>query len=680
MRYLVSTDYEAIAVYIIILVSIAFYWRKKASKGLQHYFLGANRLPWWALGISGMSSFTDMAGTMVIVSFLFMLGPRGLYVAFRGGAVLVLAFMLAWSGKWHRRSSCMTGAEWMEFRFGRTRGGQMARVLSACAKVVTTVGMLIYLMKALGFFMSMFVPLSPAQCVLIMVSLATLYTAVSGFYGVVYTDLVQSAIVVSATVVIAVLALSESGVVGNFPSLAAAVTGNAQWTSSSLVWQMHMPKGYEAYQDLSMLAVFYLLRNMLFGISSAGADPRYFAARNERECGTMTFLWTSLMTFRWPMMIGFAMLGILMVHRIFPDQNVVAHAVSYIKANFHNVSRESWDGLISSMMNTPSHYSPEFLQGLRGILHGNWQSKLSLLSYNGTINPEKIVPAVILMEIPAGIRGLLVITFVAAAFSSFNSTVNTTTAYFTRDIYQRFFRPAAKDRELLFASYAFICAMVLVSYTSAFRFKSITQIWGWIVMGLGGGLAIPSMLKFYWWRYNGSGFAIGTLVGILSSFVEIVFFPQLLEWQQFIAVATVSLIATIAGTLLTQPTEDGIAMNFYRTTRPFGFWGPFKSRLNPAIRRDMEREHRNDIISAPFALGWQICLFFLPMQLMVGNYRQFLITLVIFLLCLAGMYFFWYRKLPERIPTDEGATGAGAQTLVQATGRLSTYSEPPDNY
>ncbi|MFZ1083252.1 MAG: sodium:solute symporter, partial [Candidatus Kryptoniota bacterium] len=89
--------------------------RKRSSKTIQDYFLGANKLPWWALGISGMSSFTDMAGTMLIVSFLFLLGPRGLYVEFRGGAVLILSFMLVWSGKWHRRSNCMTGAEWMEY-------------------------------------------------------------------------------------------------------------------------------------------------------------------------------------------------------------------------------------------------------------------------------------------------------------------------------------------------------------------------------------------------------------------------------------------------------------------------------------------------------------------------------------------------------------------------------------
>jgi Na+/proline symporter len=66
---------------------------------MEDYFLGGRQLPWWALGVSGMASFLDLTGTMIITSFLFMMGPRGLFVEFRGGAVLVLALMMLWSGK-----------------------------------------------------------------------------------------------------------------------------------------------------------------------------------------------------------------------------------------------------------------------------------------------------------------------------------------------------------------------------------------------------------------------------------------------------------------------------------------------------------------------------------------------------------------------------------------------------
>ena len=60
----------------------------------------------------------------------------------RGGAVLVLAFMMLWTGKWHYRSKCMTGAEWQIFRFGVGPGAQFARIITALSNIVMAVGML----------------------------------------------------------------------------------------------------------------------------------------------------------------------------------------------------------------------------------------------------------------------------------------------------------------------------------------------------------------------------------------------------------------------------------------------------------------------------------------------------------------------------------------------------------
>ena len=100
---------------------------------------------------------------MIIVSFLFLLGPRGLFIEFRGGAVLVLAVAMLWTGKWHRRSGCLTSAEWMLFRFGDGVAGQSAQLARAVAGIVLTVGMIAYLVKGTGLFLSIFVPFTPAQ-------------------------------------------------------------------------------------------------------------------------------------------------------------------------------------------------------------------------------------------------------------------------------------------------------------------------------------------------------------------------------------------------------------------------------------------------------------------------------------------------------------------------------------
>jgi solute:Na+ symporter, SSS family len=107
-------DYAVLAIYIMILIGIGFFLKEKASGSLEDYCLGGRNLPWWLMGISGMAAFLSLSGSMVIISFLYMLGPRGLYIAFRGGACIPLALMLIWSGKWHRRSGCITIAEFLE--------------------------------------------------------------------------------------------------------------------------------------------------------------------------------------------------------------------------------------------------------------------------------------------------------------------------------------------------------------------------------------------------------------------------------------------------------------------------------------------------------------------------------------------------------------------------------------
>ena len=653
MSSLNTTDYLVIAAYLLILVGLGFYFRKRASRSLEDYFLGGKRLPWWAMGISGMASYMDMAGTMLIVSFLYLLGPRGLYVEFRGGAVLVLAFMMVWTGKWHFRSRCMTGAEWMEYRFGTNWGGKFARVISAVAVITTTVGMLAYMIKALGMFVSMFLPFSPAACALVMIGVATLYTIVSGFYGVVYTDLFQSVIVISAIVVITVLAAMH---VADGPSLAALaqrVTGDSQWMSSSLPLHAAMPKGYEAYQDLALFAVFYFVRNAFIGMSSAGADPRYFGARSERECGTMTFLWTSLMMLRWPMMIGLAIMGLFLVSGLFPDQAVLSQVAELIKAHIQNIPKERWADVLADIQNFPERFSPDLVQGIQSLLHDDWQSKLHLVSYEGTVNAERIVPAVILLSLPVGIRGFMLIAFVAAALSSFNASVNMTTGYFTRDIYQRYIRPHANNRELIASSYGFTVVLVIAGFVLAYNIQSINQIWGWVMMGLGGGLAIPSLLKFYWWRFNGGGFAIGTTVGIAAAIAQSFLLPGLPEWQQFVLVSTRSLVATVLGTYLTEPTDEKVLRNFYETTRPFGFWKPCREKLNAAAREAMFCEHRNDLLAIPFVLAWQVTLFLLPMQLIIRSYTEFQLTLSVFVVSLLGLYWFWYRRLAPPNPGEQ---------------------------
>jgi Na+/proline symporter len=645
MKYLNTLDYGVIVIYFAFLIGLGLYLKKKASASLEDYFLGGRSLPWWALGMSGMASFLDITGTMIIVSFLYMLGPKGLFIEFRGGAVLILAIMMLWTGKWHRRSQCITNAEWMIFRFGEGFGGQFARIVSAIAAMVGTIGMLAFMVKGVGLFLSMFIPFSPLTCSLMMIGVATIYTMMSGFYGVVYTDIFQAGIILIAVVAISIMAIIKVPDAQSLSALAFEVTGQGNWLSSAPQWHTSMPKGYECYQHLMMFAMFYLLR-MIFGGMGCGGEPKYFGAKNDRECGTLTFLWIWLTMFRWPMMIAFAILGLFLTKDLFPDQSVLIQAADLIRQHIGDIDPSRWEGVLSGIINNSQNYASELTAGLKQLLGENWQTSLHLLSYNGTVNSERILPAVILFNIPMGFRGMILVALIAASMSTFDSTVNTTIGFFTRDIYQGYLRHKAGNKELIYASWGFAVGIVIIGFIFGYTIRSINDIWGWIIMGLGGGLLVPLILRLYWWRFNGGGFAIGTTVGLCGAVIQRILFPDMDERLQFTTMVIIGFIAAMVGTYLTRPTDPKTLEHFYKTTRPFGFWGHLKRTMPANVRASMTREHRNDLLALPFALGWQITLFLLPMQLMVRNWQAFWITLAIFAVSLIGLYIFWYRNLP----------------------------------
>ena len=64
-------DYTIVALYLGAIVLIGLLLQRKASQGIDSYFLGNRRLPWWVLGASGMASNTDVAGTMINTAFVY---------------------------------------------------------------------------------------------------------------------------------------------------------------------------------------------------------------------------------------------------------------------------------------------------------------------------------------------------------------------------------------------------------------------------------------------------------------------------------------------------------------------------------------------------------------------------------------------------------------------------------
>jgi len=645
VRFLRVGDYAVILAYFAILIGIGAAFRKKAAASVEDYFLAGRKMPWWALGLSQMTFWFDMTGTMIIASFLFLLGPRGLFVEFRGGAGLVLIFLMLWAGKWHRRSGVITGAEWMIFRFGQDRWAHFARLMSVVSNVAINLALLAYSFKGAGLFLSMFLPFSPLVCSLIMMLVTALYTIESGFYGVIFSDVFQSVCIWVGVAAVLVVALSRLSGVPDLGALAVSVTGNPDWLRALPQARTPMPAGYEQYSFLTMMTLFYLGKTLIQGLG-VGADPRFFGARSDRDCGRLSFLAGWSLMLRWVLMMSLVVLGLMLVKDLFPDRTVLTQAATLIKTHAGAVPQNEWPELLARIANHPQSFPAELTAGLARLLGADWGSKLALLSFHGTVDPERILPAVLLMSIPAGLRGLLLVAFLAAAMSTFNAIVNGTTAFLTRDLYQGYLRRKAGTKEIITAGYVFGALVMVVGFLTAYSTKSINDIWGWLTMGLVGGTMIPTVLRLYWWRYNGSGYALGTLIGLVAALLQRVLLPQMPEWQQILSMVGAGLAGSLAATYLRPPTDRAVLERFYRTTKPFGLWGPLKKALAPEEAAAMAREHKYDLISLPFALFWQISMLMLPLLLIVRQFRSSAVAAAVLAVSLIGLYFFWYRKLP----------------------------------
>ena len=474
----------------------------------------------------------------------------------------------------------------------------------------------------------------------------------------------QGVVVIASCITVSVLAWQLVPSSAELAATAAQVTGNPDWTQSMPAWHTPMPPGYEAYSPLILMAGFYLLRNIIGGLAT-GAEPRYFGAKSDRECGLQSLLQGVMVMFRWPLMIGFAVMGIYLVHRLFPDTSGVESAARAIHAYFPDISAAIWHDTTSAIVNHPDRYPVPLIGELRNALGDDWRNRLPLVGIGGTINPEIILPAVLLQMLPAGFKGLVLVAMVAALMSCKNGLVNHAGSYFVRDLYQNLFRPTATNRELILASYASTLSIVVISFYFGVAATNINSLFGWLIMGLISGQLAPQVLRFYWWRCNAWGMITGSAIGNVGAIVQRLLNPELPEVSQFLLMTALSFAGTIVGSLLTAPTPRPVLENFYRTTRPFGLWGPFRSLFHGADRRAMERENRNDLLTVPFALLWQVTLFLLPMQLVIKSYDSFLGTLPLFLLGCAGMYVFWWRPLnatPHPFPV-QGAAAPGSPVV-----------------
>lgn len=593
-------DYSIVFAYLISMIGIGVYFQKKASSNINSYFLAENKLPWWVLGASGMASNLDISGTMINVAFIYALGASGFFIEIRGGVVLIMAFLMIFMGKWNRRSKVMTMAEWMELRFGSTFEGKIARLLSAIATLLSTVAIVTYFAIGAGKFIGEFLGIpsfwgfpSEFWAATLMIFLAMIYTVSSGLYGVVWTDVFQGFLIFLTVIIICFIAVTKFKLPEVFNISIPLMNGGFQeltttkdaWTSIIPKWNLDLPENsaYSIYNLFGIAILFYLIKTSIEGYAGTGGYmiQRFFASRSDRDAGLLSLFWTTLLAFRWPFVAAIAIMGIA--------------------------------------------YGADSGQVIE--------------------DPEKVLPIVINQLVPIGIKGLLVAGLMAAAMSTFDSVVNAGASYWVRDIYQTFIKKDATEKQLVFQSRLSSIVIVVIGLFLTLNITSINDIWGWLTMGIGAGLIIPLLIRWYWWRMNGYGFAIGTGAGMIAAIIQRLTAPNIEEYWSFIIISGLSLVGTLLGTFLTPATDEKTLIQFYKQTKPFGFWKPIREKIEIADYNEIRKENKRDIIATLFAVPWQLVLFLTIMFLVIQRFDVLGYLILLLIILSFGLYHFWFKHL-----------------------------------
>ena len=264
-------DYLNIAFYFAFVLAVGLFFARR-SKNTSDYFRGGGALPWWVTGAGAWMSafsawtFTGAAGK------IFQTGPYVLLLYYSNvTALLLILFFTCYR---FRRLRVVTPFEAVRLRFGP--GMQQ---FYTWIRLPISVIFACMMLNAVGIFMSAVFGVDLTLTLVVLGSLVTFVSLLGGSFAVAASDFVQMLIVVSVTVVIAVLALAHPAI-GGVSGLIAKVP------------PVHFAWGEIARPEFIALWFLALTLNNIFAQNSLSDEraTKYMMARSDRHARLMLII------------------------------------------------------------------------------------------------------------------------------------------------------------------------------------------------------------------------------------------------------------------------------------------------------------------------------------------------------------------------------------------------------
>jgi SSS family solute:Na+ symporter len=212
-RVLAPLDVAIIAIYFVIIFGIGFYFAKK-GRNSEEYFLAGRSIGWFAIGAS---LFVSNISTEHFIGLAGSGASSGLAAGNFEWLACLMLLLLGWVFvPFYLRSNVFTMPEFLERRFNRNCANYLATI-SVIAYIFTKISVHLY---AAAIVLQRVVRWDQWTVAIVLLVATGIYTIAGGLAAVIYTDLVQTIILLLGALALTLIGLDK---VGGFAGLRAVI-------------------------------------------------------------------------------------------------------------------------------------------------------------------------------------------------------------------------------------------------------------------------------------------------------------------------------------------------------------------------------------------------------------------------------------------------------------------------
>ncbi len=197
----------------------------------------------------------------------------------------------------------------------------------------------------------------------------------------------------------------------------------------------------------------------------------------------------------------------------------------------------------------------------------------SLLVYPNLSDPEMGYPKMMMDYLPSGLRGIMVVSFLAAFMSTIDTHLNWGASYLVNDFYRRFLAAGRSERHYVLVSRLCVVAMVILAAGTSYMMNSISGAWKFL-WSIGAGAGLVLILRWFWWRINAWS-EISAMIASLVISILLTTLTSLDYGPRLVIVVIASIAVWLPVTFLTAPVDGETLREFHRRVNPPGRWGSF---------------------------------------------------------------------------------------------------------